>query len=416
MELTKYSFGVGDRFARQGKAQLQAIINAKQAGISVSPVWNKSYREHSIISTSPKDVRAEADAAVKELKYDGPYFVDADHINLRIIDDFLEPSDFFTLDVAEDIGSPAPAEDLKNFLTDAGKFIGSLKIPGIEEPFEITHKILQDIADKYLAAAIEASKIYEYLITHKQAGTFVTEVSMDETDAPQTPVEMFFILFMLARLGVKVQTIAPKFTGRFNKGVDYVGDPAVFEKEFYEDVKVLDFAVKEFALPQGLKLSVHSGSDKFSIYEPIKKTLAQTGAGIHVKTAGTTWLEEIIGLASVDGQGLELAKKIYSASYDRLEELTGPYATVIDIDRAALPAPDVVNTWTARTFVKKLTHNPDEPLYDINARQLLHVSYKVAVELGDEFLSALDKYETEIARHVTENILERHIKRIFPAG
>ena len=107
---------------------------------------------------------------------------------------------------------------------------------------------------------------------------------------------MLFILAAIAAEGIPVQTIAPKFTGRFNKGVDYVGDVAQFG-EFREDIAVIAFAVEEFGLPQNLKLSVHSGSDKFSIYGPIRESLAEFGAGVHVKTAGTTWLEELIGLA-----------------------------------------------------------------------------------------------------------------------
>ena len=101
-----------------------------------------------------------------------------------------------------------------------------------------------------------------------------------------------------------MQTIAPKFTGRFNKGVDYVGDLAQFEKEFNDDLAVIAFAVKEFGLPADLKLSVHSGSDKFSIYPAIRRAIRRTGAGLHIKTAGTTWLEELIGLASAGGEGL----------------------------------------------------------------------------------------------------------------
>src|SRR5213079_750266 len=141
---------------------------------------------------------------------------------------------------------------------------------------------------------------------------------------------------------IPAQTVAPKFTGRFNKGVDYVGDVAQFEKEFNEDIAVIAHAVSHYALPANLKLSVHSGSDKFSIYAPIRRTLARTGAGLHVKTAGTTWLEEIIGLAESGGAGLEMAKEIYDEALDHIDELCAPYATVIDIDRSKLPAKETV--------------------------------------------------------------------------
>jgi hypothetical protein len=104
MILEKYSFGISDRFGCQGKAQLQAIINAKKQGINITPVWNKSHREHTIIRTEPDDVRAEADEAVQSLAWNGSYYVDADHIGLKNVDLFINSSDFYTLDVADFIG------------------------------------------------------------------------------------------------------------------------------------------------------------------------------------------------------------------------------------------------------------------------------------------------------------------------
>src|SRR6185437_9725016 len=112
---------------------------------------------------------------------------------------------------------------------------------------------------------------------------FITEVSMDETDLPQTPPELLVILAALADEKIPLQTIAPKFTGRFNKGVDYVGDVAGFEREFSQDLAVIAFAIERYGLPASLKLSVHSGSDKFSIYAPIRRALADFGAGLHIK-------------------------------------------------------------------------------------------------------------------------------------
>src|SRR5665647_1913967 len=128
---------------------------------------------------------------------------------------------------------------------------------------------------------------------------------------------------------VPVQTIAPKFTGRFNKGVDYEGDPIRFGKEFEEDILVIRYAVAKFGLPKNLKLSVHSGSDKFSIYPIIGSVIRKHDCGLHLKTAGTTWLEEVIGLAVSGGKGLEIAKLIYRNAYERREELCAPYAACL---------------------------------------------------------------------------------------
>ncbi|GAH41111.1 unnamed protein product, partial [marine sediment metagenome] len=239
MILEKYSFGIGDRFCRQGKAQLAALMKAKQQGLNITPVWNKSHREHTIIGTMPQDTRREADAAVAACGWEGSYFVDADHIGLANVEEFIESSDFFTLDVADFIGEPADKSDVNSFFQKHKKFIGSLAIDGVDETFDITEKRLRTIAEKFLLAVKQAGKIYRHIEAARGADNFVTEVSMDETLLPQTPVEMFFILAAIADEGIPAQTIAPKFTGRFNKGVDYVGDVTLFTKEFEGDLAVV---------------------------------------------------------------------------------------------------------------------------------------------------------------------------------
>ncbi len=413
MILGKYSFGIGDRFCHQGKPQLAALIKAKGEGLDITPVWNKSHREHTIIGTTPADTRKEADDAVAAYGWDGSYFVDADHIGLNNVDGFIEPSDFFTLDVADYIGKTADKADVNSFVQKYKKYIGSLTIDGVDETFNIGEEQIKAIADKFLLAVKQAGKIYRHITTAKGTDDFITEVSMDETDQPQTPVEMFFILAAIADEGIPAQTIAPKFTGRFNKGVDYVGNVRGFAKEFEEDVAVLAFAVKEFGLPENLKLSIHSGSDKFSIYGPIAKALKKFDAGLHIKTAGTTWLEELIGLAMAGGDGLSIAKEVYAGALSRMDELCGPYETVIDIDRAKLPTAQEVDKWDGERFASVLRHEQSCEHYNINFRQLLHVAYKVAAEMGTCFFDALDKYEDIIAENVTENIYERHIKPLF---
>ena len=111
LKLEKYSFGIGDRFAHEAKAQLQACLRAANEGADVIPVWNKSNREHNLIGTEPMDVRREADAAVSALGWTGGYFVDADHIGLGTVDRFLDAADFFTLDVADYTGKKAAESD-----------------------------------------------------------------------------------------------------------------------------------------------------------------------------------------------------------------------------------------------------------------------------------------------------------------
>jgi len=413
MKLEKYSFGIGDRFSQQGEAQLKALMKAKEMGIEIVPVWNKSNREHQIIRSSPADTRKEADQAVSALGWTDPFYVDADHINLVTVNPFMEHSDFFTLDVADYIGSEAEAKEMENFLTRASAYTGEVKIPGIGDPFLISPDTLREIAGKFLGAVAKAAQIYKHIESKKGAGNFIAEVSMDEVESAQTPEELFFILLMISHYGIPAQTIAPKFTGRFNKGVDYVGDVDQFRREFEQDLLVIDFAVKTFELPDNLKLSIHSGSDKFTIYPIMGELIGKHDKGIHVKTAGTTWLEELIGLALAGGDALALAKTIYSKAYCRQEELCGPYETVIDIDPASLPLPPEVDTWDGEKFAATLRHVPGHPDYHAGFRQLLHVGYKVAAELGDEYLDLLRQHKEIVAEQVMTNIYDRHIKRLF---
>ena len=411
MRIEKYSFGMGDRFAHQGKAQLQAIVNAKATGVDIAPVWNKSHREHEIVGTEPQSLRDEADAAVAALGWKHSYHVDADHITLKTVDGFVGCSDFFTLDVGDDIGERAAEPDIAAFCERHGRFVGALDIPGAGT-FEVSRETLESAAATYLKAVQTAGRVYRYIVEQRGAD-FISEVSMDETANPQTPLEMFFILAMIADEGIPAQTIAPKFTGRFNKGVDYVGDVAQFEKEFNDDLAAIALAVEEFGLPENLKMSVHSGSDKFSIYGPIASALKRTGAGIHVKTAGTTWLEELIGLAEGGGEGLVIAKEVYAKALEKIDALCAPYATVIDIDRSKLPTAAEVNGWSSEQYADALRHVPSNPAYNLHLRQLLHVGYKVAAQMGDRYYGALKTYESDVARNVTTNLWERHIKPLF---
>lgn len=411
--LPKFSIGVGDRFAHQAKAQLAACMLAADAGVEVVPVWNKSNREHTIIGSEPVETRAAADAAVKELGWTGYYFLDADHINLKTVQRFLDPSDFFTLDVADLIGQPAKPEDVTAFIAGHPELIGTVTIPDIAEPFQTDKAFVEGVANKFLAAVENAGEIYQFLVENKGLGRFVPEVSMDETDFPQTPVELLIILAMIADQKIPIQTIAPKFTGRFNKGVDYVGDVKQFAKEFEEDLATIAFAIKRYGLPENLKLSVHSGSDKFSIYKAIHDGVTKFNAGVHLKTAGTNWLEELIGLAESGGNGLEIAKEIYAEALNHKDELTAPYATVIDIDDSKLPTAEQVNGWTGKQYAAALRHDQSNSAYNPSFRQLLHVGFKIAAKLGPRYLEALEANEDVVAKNVTANLWERHIKPVF---
>jgi hypothetical protein len=412
LQLPRLSFGVGDRFAHQAEAQLAAFEKLAAAGPVVTPVWNKSNREHSFIGSEPASVRAAAARAVAARGWRHPWFVDADHIRLETVDRFLDSSDFFTIDVADSIGKPPAESDVAAFVARHGELAGRVAVPGIDTPIELDRDSLAAIARQYLLACREAGEIARH-IRSRRGEQVVFEVSMDETDAPQTPPQLLVIMALLADEKIPLQTIAPKFTGRFNKGVDYVGDLRQFEKEFADDIAVLAFAATQYGLPRSLKLSVHSGSDKFSLYPVIRRTLERTGAGVHLKTAGTTWLEELIGLAEAGGDGLALAREIYGYALDHVDELCGPYASVIDIDRARLPSAAEVNAWDGPRLAAAIRHVPTNASFNPHVRQLLHVSFKVAAKQGTRYTDLLVANRDVVARQVTENIFERHLKPLF---
>ncbi|MCA9057877.1 MAG: hypothetical protein KDA85_05240 [Planctomycetaceae bacterium] len=413
LNLDRLSVGVGDRFAHQAAAQLRAFQELEKLGVEVTPVWNKSNREHSFVGSEPPSVRAAAVAAVERLGWQRNWHVDADHIQLATVDRYLGCSDFFTIDVADSIGAPVSESEIDTFIARHPELTGELQLPGLTSVYSIDRDFIGQVGRKYLAACRMAGEIYRHISSRLGESGFLAEVSMDETDAPQTPPELLIILAALADEQIRLQTIAPKFTGRFNKGVDYVGDVTQFTQEFNEDIAVIRVAVERYGLPENLKLSVHSGSDKFSIYPAIHDAVRNTGAGVHVKTAGTTWLEELIGLSEAGGDGLALAKEIYEYALAHVDELCQPYASVIDIDRNALPSAATVAEWDGPTMAATIRHIPDDPQFNSSVRQLLHVSFKVAAKAGTRFTDLLKANEAIVGQQVTDNLLNRHLKPLF---
>ena len=406
--IERYSMGAGDRFGRQGAAQIAAFRKAREKGVDVAIVWNKSNREHLLIGTEPADQGAAAGQAIKETGWDGPWYVDADHIGMATVDRFAPYCDFFTLDVADYIGKSAASEAIEAF---AAKHANLPAAKGI--PARLDAAAIRAAAGRYLCAVDEAAKTYRRICELRKGDDFVTEVSMDETAVPQSPAELIVILAALADAGVPVQTLAPKFSGRFNKGVDYVGDIAAFFKEFEADVRVAGWSAKAFGLPKNLKLSVHTGSDKFSLYKGMGEIIRKEGAGLHLKTAGTTWLEEIVGLADSGGDGLAMAKEIYRAAYGRFDEVVAPYAEVVDIDRKRLPSPAEVDRWDGPALVAALRHVQSDKRFDPGMRQLVHVAFRVAAAMGERYYEALDRHEAAVSRNVTANLWERHLVPLF---
>lgn len=414
LDLKPFSIGIGDRFGAEGKAQLLALVKAKeQYNVQLSPVWNKSYREHQICHTHPDDVLEEAKAAVHDLHWTDSYFIDADHINLHNVESFIEASNFFTIDVADFIGKPGDSGKIESFVQNYSPYFGNISIPGINHTLKLDEEEVRNIAQTYYAPIEEARQIYQFIKSKKGNRPFISEISMDETRQSQTPLELYLILALIAYEQIPIQTIAPKFTGNFFKGIDYQGNLNHFTHEFDEDLAIVKYCRENLPLDNNLKLSIHSGSDKFSIYGLIRDLLNKHHMGVHLKTAGTTWLEELIGLTKAGDDSLQLVKDIYRIAYNRMDELISPYQAVIQIDRTTLPLPEQFNLWAQEDIVNALTHIPSHPQYRSDIRQFFHISYKIAVEYGDRFFQALKNHRQIIGAEVTYNLFERHIKQLF---
>jgi len=413
MRLPKFTFGVGDRFAHEGAAQLNAVLKARELGVRLAPVWNKSPLEHRLIGTGPRDVRAEADAAAQLCHYDRTYFVDADQVTFDEVDDYIGPCNYFTLDVSGRIGERPDADGVAQLLAWCEPYLGEVNLPGIDEPLTIERDQLAATAEAYLPAIEEAGRICRHIAASKGEDLFVTEVSLSRSDQPQTPAELLVILAAIAQQQIPAATIAPRLPGRFLKGIDYIGDIEQFATEFEQHVAVVAFATAEFGLPEGMKLSIHSAGDKFAVFPVMHDVLKRHEAGIHVKTSGTTWLEELTGLAEAGGEGLAVVKRIYRAAVGRIDELCAPYASELELDRDALPPADTVDAHSGAQLAAMLRHDVDNPMFNPNVRQLLHVAYKVAAEMDRAFLAAVADHHEVIARNVTENLLDRHIRPLL---
>ena len=414
MRLDRYSFGVGDRFGSQGEAQLKAFLRMAEDGIRITPVWNKSDREHLIIGSSPADVRSEADAAVCRLKWAGPYFVDADHVTYKNVNKYIESTDYFTLDVSADIGGKADPKTISAFMKKSNLESSISNLSWLEDPIIHDRQQLQKIVTRYWSAAREAKTIYELIKERKGRGRFITEVSLDETRDPMQPIDIFIFLSLMSHFDVPLQAIAPRFHGWFYKGIDYIGDIDKLAVELVNLDRILETASETIGLPSDLKLSIHSGSDKFSVYPILKQILVSGKRGVHVKTSGTTWLAELCGLAFSGGDGLELARTLYHQCIQRFSELTAPYSHLIDINRNRLPDPDTVAEWSGVEFSSALNHNPSDPRYNRHFRQLLHIGYKLAAERSSHYSRLLHDNAEMVGTWVTDNILENHLQQIFP--
>jgi hypothetical protein len=360
------SFGFGDRLGLATPGHIAALRGTKFAPIFAQ----QSVRENSRTGRTPQQVVDDAKRAVDAVKWDAPWGADADHLKtLEDLPSFVNAGyTFFTVDPGEHVDNAADTDSSAVLKKKAAKFNWAelsalyLNQKAGQAWGQFETESLQRAVVKYGGAIQHAASMFGRLSELKDAFDF--EVSVDETDSPTTPLEHYFIASELARMGVRFTSLAPRFIGRFEKGVDYIGDLDALDAELAKHAAV----THHFGT---YKLSLHSGSDKFSVYPLVAK---HWGERIHVKTAGTSYLEALRVLAS---QEADLFLKIYDLGRECYEMDKRTYHVSAELD--------------------KLPNTQDLPslLNDFHAREVLHVTFGSAIgKFGVELRSALIKHET----------------------
>jgi len=359
------SFGFGDRL---GLATPGHIASVK--GTKFAPVFaQQSVRENARTGRTLQQVLDDAKRAVDAAQWDAPWGADADH--LKSVDElgpFVQAGyTFFTVDPGEHVDNAADTDSLEVLKQKTAAFnwdeLSALYLSGNEERVwgRFDAESLMRATVKYSRAIQHVVTMFKHLSEMKDEFDF--EMSVDETDAPTRPLEHFFIASELTRTGVKFTSLAPRFIGHFEKGVDYIGDLNALDAELAKHSAVTAY----FGT---YKLSLHSGSDKFSVYPLMAK---HWGERLHVKTAGTSYLEALRVLTKYEP---DLFLKIYLLGHERYE-----------MDR---------RTYHVSAKLDMLPDTDDLPslLDDFHAREILHVTYGSALDkFGEELKAALVKHD-----------------------
>lgn len=359
------SFGFGDRLGLATPGHIASV-----RGTTFAPIFaQQSVRENTRTGRSPQQVMDDARRAVEVAKWDSPWGADADH--LKTLDDippFVEAGyTFFTVDPGEYVDNSADTDSLEMLERKVASVnwdeLSALYLHQNNEQIwgRFERESLMRAAAKYGKAIQHAVTMFERLFQMKDQFDF--EVSIDETDSPTTPLEHFYIANELTRLDVLFTSLAPRFIGRFEKGVDYIGDLDALDAELGQHAAVTSY----FGT---YKLSLHSGSDKFSVYPLVAK---HWGERVHVKTAGTSYLEALRVLAKHEP---DLFLKVYLLGRECYE-----------MDK---------RTYHVSAQLSRLPDSDDLPslLNNFHAREVLHVTFGSAlVRFGVELKAALAKHE-----------------------
>jgi hypothetical protein len=352
----KPSFGFGDRLGLATPGHIAAVCTAAAGNAAIAPIFaQQSVRENGRLGRTPQEVLDCAMWAVFACGWQAPWGADADHLKTKAdVEPFVRAGySFFTVD---------PGEHVDN----------TSGLPAV----------------KYGQAIELAAGIYHHLVDLFAEAAFDFEVSIDETDLPTTPAEHAYIAAELARRGVRFTSLAPRFTGSFEKGVDYIGSLAELDGELAQHAAVASAAAAEAGQAQAgpYKISLHSGSDKFSVYPLLARHF---GSCVHVKTAGTSYLEALRVLASLEP---DLFRQVYHLSRARFETDRASYHISARLEQT----PDTVE-------------DADLPglLDNFHVRELLHVTFGSAlVQYRRQLREALLRHET--AYHTA---LQAHFRR-----
>ena len=369
------SFGFGDRIGLATPGHVAALV---AAGGDIAPIFaQQSVRENSRIGRTPQEVMDDAMWGIFETGWHGRWGADADHVKeLSHVAPFVQANyTFFTIDPSDHVDNDAQTDSLDTLRQKTAVLpwqqFGTTEVELIADycaaPIVLAGTTLQFDEEVLLRALAKYGRALAYTLTltaeirRQMAGKpFDLEMSVDETDTPTSAEEHYFIANELLKRDVPVVSLAPRFVGKFQKGVDYMGDLGEFESELAKHAAIMHHF-------DAYKLSIHTGSDKFTIYGLINQ---YANGRVHVKTAGTSYLEALRVISKTD---VALFRHILDLGHERFATDRKTY--FIDCQPERVPASSQLSDEELPAL-----------LDDFDARQLLHVT----------FGSALDEYGTAL--------------------
>jgi hypothetical protein len=390
------TIGCGDRLGRATPGHVRAVRQFAAAPV----LAQQSMRELTLTRRTYENVVDDVTFLVLQEGYRAGYGADGDH--LKTLKDIGVAVDagmaMITLDLTEKMNaaaenwSPAEVEAAFAKLPEAARrrlvdtYAGrAFDVDG--SSLMITDLEARRCAVMYLGAMDFAREAYE-LLRQRRGDAFDLEISIDETKAPTLPAHHLFIIRELLHRDIVVSSLAPRFIGEFQKAIDYIGDLAEFERQF----KLHCAIAKAYG---GYKISIHSGSDKFAVYPIIGR---YTQHRVHVKTAGTSWLEAVRAIAAADPA---LYRRLHAKAFEVLPEALKLYHITPDL--SSIPA---LATLKDSELPALLEHDA--------ARQLLHVTYGGLLgdpAIGPAFFAALDLGEEVYYRFVEKHFV-RHLRTL----